>query len=99
MFPVGRVHVFAGLLMVLDVVSGTACYKAKPRADLPSQIEQLPPDDQVGVDDMFDVRVFGEPDLSAPYRVAADGTIDFPLAGRVQVAGLRTGEIQEKLRE
>lgn len=57
------------------------------------------PDDQVGVDDMFDVRVYGEPDMSGSYRVATDGTIDFPLAGRIPVAGLRTGEIQSRLTE
>ena len=48
---------------------------------------------------MFDVRVYGEPDMSGSYRVATDGTIDFPLAGRIQVAGLRTGEIQGRLIE
>ena len=37
---------------------------------------------------LFDVRVYGEPDLSGVYRVATDGTIDFPLAGRIQVSGL-----------
>lgn len=56
-------------------------------------------DDQVGVDDMFEVRVYGETDLSGIYRVATDGTIDFPLAGRIPVVGLRTGEIQERLTE
>jgi polysaccharide export outer membrane protein len=61
------------------------------------QMEQLPPDDQVGVDDTFEVRVFGEPDLSNTYRVASDGTIDFPLAGRIRVAGLRTGDIQQQI--
>src|SRR3569832_2419944 len=53
----------------------------------------------VGIDDMFDVRVYGEPDLSGSYRVATDGTIDFPLAGRIPVLGLRTGEIQARLRD
>jgi len=27
--------------------------------------------------------------------VAADGTIDFPFAGRVSVVGLRSGDVQE----
>ena len=54
-------------------------------------------DDQVGVDDTFEVRVYGENELSGMYRVATDGTIDFPLAGRLPVVGLRTGQIQERL--
>jgi len=56
-----------------------------------------PPEDRIGIDDTFDVRVYGEPDLTGTFRVATDGTIDYPLAGRVQVAGLRTGEIQKML--
>lgn len=54
-------------------------------------------EDRIGVDDTFDVRVYGEVELSGMFRVAADGTVDYPLAGRLQVAGLRTGEIQQLL--
>lgn len=55
------------------------------------------PEDRVGMDDTFDVRVYGEPELTGVFRVATDGTIDYPLAGRIQVSGLRTGEIQKLL--
>jgi len=55
------------------------------------------PADRIGIDDTFEVRVYGEPELSGPFRVATDGSIDYPLAGRLQVAGLRTGEIQKLL--
>jgi protein involved in polysaccharide export with SLBB domain len=54
-------------------------------------------EDRIGLDDTFDVRVYGEADLSGTFRVATDGTVDYPLAGRIQVAGLRTGEIQQLL--
>ncbi len=54
-------------------------------------------DDRLGVDDMFVVRVYGEPDLSGEYRIAADGTIDFPLAGRIPVRGLDVGGIQRAI--
>ncbi len=56
-----------------------------------------PSEDRVGIDDTFDVRVYGETELSGTFRVATDGTVDYPLAGRMQVAGLRTGEIQQLL--
>src|SRR5215468_6966116 len=55
------------------------------------------PEDRVGVDDTFDVRVYGEGELTGTFRVATDGSVDYPLAGRIHVAGLRTGEIQELL--
>jgi len=54
-------------------------------------------EDRVGLDDTFDVRVYGEGELTGTFRVATDGTVDYPLAGRIQVAGLRTGEIQQLL--
>jgi polysaccharide export outer membrane protein len=59
--------------------------------------EAISPEDRIGIDDTFDVRVYGEGDLSGMFRVATDGTVDYPLAGRLQVAGLRTGEIQQLL--
>jgi len=55
------------------------------------------PEDRIGLDDTFDVRVYGEPELSGIFRVATDGTVDYPLVGRIQVAGLRTGDIQKLL--
>jgi protein involved in polysaccharide export with SLBB domain len=56
-----------------------------------------PPEDRIGIDDTFDVRVYGETELSGTFRVATDGSIDYPLAGRLQVSGLRTGQIQQLL--
>ncbi len=44
-------------------------------------------DTSLGVDDVFEVRVFGEAELSGSYRVGQDGTIDFPLIGEVTVLG------------
>jgi polysaccharide biosynthesis/export protein VpsN len=93
-----QLHRVTGLLVVVGL-GVPACFKTSPPAVLIGQMNQMPPDDQVGVDDTFDVRVYGEAELSSTYRVASDGTIDFPLAGRISVAGLRTGEIQQKLIE
>jgi protein involved in polysaccharide export with SLBB domain len=50
-------------------------------------------DTTVGTGDLFDVRVYGEEDLSAQYRIAQDGSIDFPLIGRIEVSGLEPGAI------
>ena len=52
---------------------------------------ELPPaiaDTTLGVGDTFEVRVFGEADLSGAYRVGAGGSITFPLAGEIKVEGL-----------
>jgi protein involved in polysaccharide export with SLBB domain len=64
---------------------------------------ELTPEERLGIDDIFDIRVFSESDLSGTYRVAADGTIDYPFIGRIAVVGMRSGEVQslitEKLRD
>ena len=47
-----------------------------------------PIDTAFGIGDTFEVRVFGEPDLSGTYKVGGEGNINFPLIGVVHVAGL-----------
>lgn len=41
----------------------------------------------LGPGDVFELRVFGEDDLSGAYRISDDGTIDFPLIGKTSVEG------------
>jgi polysaccharide export outer membrane protein len=72
------------------------CYSPPPKTVV-TGVQGSPSEDRVGIDDVFEVRVYGEPDLSGAYRVAVDGTVDYPLAGRLKVVGLRSGEIQELL--
>ncbi|MBC7793330.1 MAG: polysaccharide biosynthesis/export family protein [Clostridia bacterium] len=47
----------------------------------------------LGVGDVFDVRVFGEDDMSGTYRISPDGTIDFPLIGKVAADGETAGSL------
>ena len=59
--------------------------------------EPVPDDTTLGPDDVFEVRVYGEEDLTNTYRVAQDGTIDFPLVGRVDVGGREPTEVADML--
>jgi len=54
-------------------------------------------DTSLGVGDSFDVRVYGEPDLSGSYRVGAEGAINFPLAGVIQVQGLDPQQLAKRI--
>jgi polysaccharide export outer membrane protein len=81
----------------LPVVVGLAVSCATPPPPVIPAGQAMSAEDKVGIDDTFDVRVYGEPELSGVFRVGTDGTIDYPLAGRIQVTGLRTGEIQQLL--
>ena len=52
----------------------------------------------LGVGDVFEVQVVGEEKLPREYRVAPDGTIDFPYIKRMPVADLDPQEIQKRIR-
>jgi len=83
------------IAVLLVLLSSAAC-GSQPRHVVTSN-DPLPPEDRLGIDDTFDVRVYGEAELTGTFRVATDGTIDYPLAGRIEVTGLRPGEIQQLL--
>lgn len=90
-----RVSGHALALALLAMSAGLACAGRKPMPTTPIQVVDLAPEERLGIDDVFEVRVFGEKDLSDFYRVAADGTIDFPFVGRITVVGMRSGDVQE----
>jgi polysaccharide biosynthesis/export protein len=50
---------------------------------------------QIGSTDVLGIKVFGEENLSNNYTVDSDGSITFPMIGRIQVAGKTTREIEE----
>lgn len=52
----------------------------------------------LGPGDVFEVRVYGEPELSGVYQVGADGEVVFPLCQRVAVGGLSPNDAAGKLR-
>ncbi|HVZ30862.1 MAG TPA: polysaccharide biosynthesis/export family protein [Polyangiaceae bacterium] len=56
-----------------------------------------PQDYTLGAGDTFEVTVYGEEDLSGKYRIAEDGTINFPLVGRIAVGGKPPGEIANSI--
>jgi len=86
----------SALLVLAALAPQGGCYATRARPAPPAN-EVLAAEDRIGVDDTFDVRVYGEAELTGLYRVATDGSIDFPLAGRLHVAGLRPGEVQQLL--
>ncbi len=51
----------------------------------------------LGIGDIFEVKVFGEPDLAGIYRVSSDGQISFPLVGKVKAEGLSSTALSDLL--
>lgn len=64
----------------------------------------IPPEGYVvGAEDVLNIKVYGEPDLSVVAKVGSDGSITMPLIGKVQAAGLTPHQlkttIEERLRD
>ena len=51
----------------------------------------------LGSGDLVEVRVFQEPDLSNAFRVSPEGTIDYPLCGKVALVGLTSSKAADAL--
>ena len=68
--------------------------ESSPHPTLPGDATE---DTRLGIGDVFDVRVYGEEDLSGSYRVAQDGSIDFPLVGRLGVEGMVPTDLADRL--
>ncbi len=56
------------------------------------------PASTLGPNDLFEVRVYQEPELSGMYQVGPQGDIMFPLCKKVVVSGLTANGAAEKLR-
>ncbi|HZI05612.1 MAG TPA: polysaccharide biosynthesis/export family protein, partial [Archangium sp.] len=53
----------------------------------------------LGPGDLVEVRVFQEPEHSGVWALSAEGTIDYPLCGKVQLGGRTSSTAADALRE
>jgi protein involved in polysaccharide export with SLBB domain len=84
-------------------VALAACGPAASRTVNEPLVGPTAVDTSLGVGDTFEVRVFGEADLSGVYKVGSEGNINYPLIGVLHVEGLDaqavSKTITDKLRE
>lgn len=87
-----------GVLMTF-VATGFVVYGCAPlTAGTATAVDvEEAPDTTLGAGDVFDVRVYGEEELSKTFRVASDGSIDFPLLGVLVVRGMTPSEVSHLL--
>ena len=52
----------------------------------------------VGASDVLAITVFNQPQLSGKFAVETDGTLAFPLVGRVPVGGLSIRAVEDEIR-
>ena len=94
--PSPRLRSRRSVALGIGSVLVAAAWGSPPHAlDLPPPLAVT----TLGVGDVFDVHVVGEPALPISYTVAPDGTIDFPYIKRVQVAGLEPQDLAELIRK
>jgi polysaccharide export outer membrane protein len=89
-----------GLLFILVFQPASSPAAAgTPRQSAPAvPASTAPPTYTIGPDDELKISVFDEPSLSSTYRVDVDGTITFPLLGRVIVEGKTVREVEQQLK-
>ena len=63
----------------------------------PSPSASLPPEYQIGPEDILKVTVYGHEDLTQTVVVQSDGTFVFPLIGRVKGGDLSPKELERKI--
>jgi protein involved in polysaccharide export with SLBB domain len=81
-------------VILLAAVCLSCSSAAPPRSNFVQAVDVLS-DETLGIDDVIDVRVIGEADMSGSFRIGVDGSTDLPYIGRLEVAGLRPGELQQ----
>jgi len=53
----------------------------------------------IGPPDVLQINVFDQPDLGGHFTVEADGTINFPLVGRIKAGGLNVRQFEDELKK
>jgi protein involved in polysaccharide export with SLBB domain len=81
-------------LVVILLLVACATRQTRP----PVVVPPAEPDTALGPGDSFEVSVYGQTDLSGKYRVDEDGSINFPLVGKIEIAGKAPGAIASDIR-
>ncbi len=92
------------LLFAVCAVAAASCRTPRETRDpaLPVAASLGDPDGGVkasslGVGDLVEVRVFQEADLSGTFRVSPEGTVDYPLCGKVKLFGMTSSQASDAL--
>lgn len=85
----------ACVLMIVGLLSAGAAAAQTTSEGAPSNRQS---DYVVGASDVLKITVFDEPTMSGTYRVDTDGSFQYPMLGRVAVAGLRVRDIEQLIK-
>ncbi len=85
-------YTLASLLALF--LTQSAAPAGAPQASAPSQFNAVY---EIGASDVLAIKVFNEDALTNKYTVDSDGSITFPLLGRIVIAGKTTRQIEDEL--
>ncbi len=93
--------IFSAAIIVIVVpalaTSGYAEAGSKPPQMQAPAVIAVDPDYLIGKDDILNVQVWKEPELTRLVAVRSDGKISLPLVGDIQAAGLTTTQLNTEL--
>lgn len=96
------VWVAPGFAQAQNSSATTQTASAKPSTDRPEGVNppaKVGKDYVIGADDVLDVNVWKEQELTRTLQVRPDGKISMPLLGDVQAAGLTPGQLAQTVSE
>jgi len=101
--PLSRLILACGALLFLTASSaGCASCEEAPSDGYDVDVDAVAAAElqrvSLGSGDVFEVSVWGEPDMSRTFRLGPDGVIQFPMIGAVQIEGLTPNECAERIR-
>jgi protein involved in polysaccharide export with SLBB domain len=83
-----------GLLLSVGLGGASACGGAS-RSVQSKDLTVGQDDTRLGPGDVFEVRVYEEKELSGKFRVANNGTVDYPFIGRIEVASMEPHQVAD----
>jgi polysaccharide export outer membrane protein len=81
--------------LIVPLIAAAACAGSR-KGERP--MERPAAEYRIGREDVLEVVVWREPELTRTMPVRPDGKIALPLAGELEAAGLTPGELQDKVR-
>lgn len=85
------------MALALALVAASGCAQQQLKYDYKSELDPTRHEYVLGPGDIVDIRQWKNPDVSGRTRVLPDGTIQVPLLGQVEAAGLTVKKLREKL--
>jgi len=84
------------ILFVFSCTSGEIVSKKQKQIinELNSNVKTS---DILGINDLIEIRVYGEKDLTRVYRINSSGVIVYPIVGKIKVIGKSVYEVTEEI--